>query len=237
MTQESPPPLRKLNRSVPPDLETIINKAIAREPGQRYATAGALAEDLRRFIEGRPILARRVPRVERAWRWCKRNRVEALLIGGIAAALILGAAAATVFAIQSRLNAADARNYAQQADDQAQRANAAAQNATAEALRADREAQRRQGRENAERSAAVPRPDDPGSAGLARGTDRPDVAAPSGLRAETIGRTGSARFRVVLSEAPLPVRPPHLSRPYQQCHGRGFLPDGAASRRPARTAP
>ena len=56
VTQEVPPPLRKLNRAVPPDLETIINKAIAREPGQRYATAAALAEDLRRFIEGRPIL-------------------------------------------------------------------------------------------------------------------------------------------------------------------------------------
>ena len=60
VTQEDPPRLRKLNRAVPADFETIIHKAIAREPGQRYASAKALADDLNRFIEGRPIQARRV---------------------------------------------------------------------------------------------------------------------------------------------------------------------------------
>src|SRR5205807_2017595 len=55
---ESPRP-RKLDRAIPADLETILLKAVAKEPGQRYATAAALAEDLRRFLADRPIQARR----------------------------------------------------------------------------------------------------------------------------------------------------------------------------------
>ena len=65
----SPTPLRQLDRRVPRDLETIVEKALAREPGDRYPTAGQLAEDLRRFAEGRPILARRFSLIERVWRF------------------------------------------------------------------------------------------------------------------------------------------------------------------------
>src|SRR5262249_39010988 len=85
VTQEDAPRLRKLNRRVPADLETIVHKAIAREPGQRYASAKALAEDLNRFLDSRPILARRVSTSERAWRWCKRNP----WVAGLSAALVL----------------------------------------------------------------------------------------------------------------------------------------------------
>ena len=52
---QEPERLNRLAPKVPRDLETIIHKAIARVPEQRYATAALLAEDLRRFIEGRPI--------------------------------------------------------------------------------------------------------------------------------------------------------------------------------------
>ena len=62
---ESPPPLRQLDRRIPRDLETIVLKAMAKEPGERYPTAGQLAEDLRRFVAGRPILARRSSTIER----------------------------------------------------------------------------------------------------------------------------------------------------------------------------
>ena len=90
VTQEDPPRLRKLNRAVPADFETIVHKAIAREPGQRYASAKALAEDLNRFIDGRPIQARRVSVPERAWRWCRRNP----WLAGLSAALVLALVAA-----------------------------------------------------------------------------------------------------------------------------------------------
>jgi len=57
--EEKPIRPRKLDPAIPRDLETIVLKATAREPGGRYKTAGALAEDLNRFLEDRPILARR----------------------------------------------------------------------------------------------------------------------------------------------------------------------------------
>ena len=58
VTQEDPPRLRRLNSRVPRDLETIIHKAIAREPAQRYPSSRAMADDLERFLDDRPILAR-----------------------------------------------------------------------------------------------------------------------------------------------------------------------------------
>jgi serine/threonine protein kinase len=97
VTQEDPPRLRRLNRTVPPDLETIVHNAIAREPGQRYASAKAMADDLSRFLDGRPILARRVSASERAWRWCKRNPTVAGLIGTVAL-LLMGVSLASAVA-------------------------------------------------------------------------------------------------------------------------------------------
>ena len=57
--QEEPTPLRQVNPAIPVDLETIVHKAIAREPTDRYTTAQKLADDLRRFLNHEPIQARR----------------------------------------------------------------------------------------------------------------------------------------------------------------------------------
>jgi WD40 repeat protein/tRNA A-37 threonylcarbamoyl transferase component Bud32 len=84
---ESPDRLEQFNREIPRDLVTIVHKAIAREPVQRYPGAQALGDDLRRFIEGRPILARRISATERTWRWCRRNPVIAGLLVTMVAAL------------------------------------------------------------------------------------------------------------------------------------------------------
>ena len=73
ITQETLIRPRKLNPNIPTDLETIVLKAVARDPAQRYQTPGALAEDLRRFLYDRPILAKRTGPLERMWRWCRRN--------------------------------------------------------------------------------------------------------------------------------------------------------------------
>ena len=70
---DEPAPPRQARPAIPRDLETIVLKAIAKEPARRYATAEQLAEDLRRFLADRPILARRISPAERAWRWCRRN--------------------------------------------------------------------------------------------------------------------------------------------------------------------
>ena len=82
--ESSPPPPRTIDRRVPRDLETIVLKAMAKEPSARYATAGALAEDLRRFLEDRTILARRSTAIERSWRWCRRNPAVAALLTSVA---------------------------------------------------------------------------------------------------------------------------------------------------------
>jgi tetratricopeptide (TPR) repeat protein/tRNA A-37 threonylcarbamoyl transferase component Bud32 len=63
----------RLNPKVPHDLETICLKCLHKDPSRRYADARALAEDLRRFVEGRPIQARRISPLEQVWCWCRRN--------------------------------------------------------------------------------------------------------------------------------------------------------------------
>lgn len=68
-----PPRPRQVDRTVPRDLETIVLKAINRDADRRYVTARALAEDLGRFLEDRPIRARRATLPERFWRVCRRN--------------------------------------------------------------------------------------------------------------------------------------------------------------------
>ena len=74
---------RKINPKIPLDLETIVLKALEPTPEKRYASAGELADDLQRFLDDRPIRARRVSFVGRVWRWCKRNRLVASLLFSI----------------------------------------------------------------------------------------------------------------------------------------------------------
>ncbi len=79
---------RLLNPGIPRDLETICLKCLQKEPHRRYGTAQLLAEDLQRFREGRPILARPVTRLAGSWRWCRRNPMVAGLTGLIAVLVI-----------------------------------------------------------------------------------------------------------------------------------------------------
>ena len=90
--QEEPPRPRKLDPHIPRDLETIVLKAIAKEPGRRYATATAMAEDLRRFLADRPVEARRAATWERAWRSARRNPWLAISTASAAVLLVVVAA-------------------------------------------------------------------------------------------------------------------------------------------------
>ena len=76
---EEPPRPRSLQANIPRDLETIILKSMAKQPADRYPTAALLAEDLRLYLEDRPIHWRRIGPAERLWRWCRRNPLIASL--------------------------------------------------------------------------------------------------------------------------------------------------------------
>jgi serine/threonine protein kinase len=75
---------RELIREIPRDLETICLHCLRKEPERRYASAEALAEEVRRFREGRPIAVRPVGAVERSWRWCRRNPRWAVMLATVA---------------------------------------------------------------------------------------------------------------------------------------------------------
>jgi serine/threonine protein kinase/WD40 repeat protein len=88
VSQEAPLPPRKLEPRVPRDLETIILKAMDRDPRQRFQTASALAEELRLFLADRPLLIRRSSVRERVWRWCRRNPLVTTLLGLVGVLLV-----------------------------------------------------------------------------------------------------------------------------------------------------
>jgi hypothetical protein len=83
--QDDPKPPRQRDPKVPRDLNTICLKAMAKEPARRYPNAGELAADLRRYLKGEAIRARPVGRLERGWRWCRRNPA----VAGLSAAIVV----------------------------------------------------------------------------------------------------------------------------------------------------
>jgi WD40 repeat protein/serine/threonine protein kinase len=129
--QDEPVRPRKLNPSVPRDLETVVLKAIARDPAHRYQTPAEMAEDLNRFVEDRPVRARRTSNAEKFWRWCRRNPVVASLAACLVLSLAGGVVATSLkwheaesqrqVAVQEKQDADDARNEAFKARQASQR--------------------------------------------------------------------------------------------------------------------
>ncbi len=96
VAEEEPPELRKLDRTIARDLETITLKCLQKNPTQRYATAQEVRDELQRFLNGEPILARPIGRAERFWRWCRRKPVAAALYAALIVVVALGGLAATL---------------------------------------------------------------------------------------------------------------------------------------------
>jgi WD40 repeat protein len=120
---DEPRPPRRLNDRIPRDLETVCLKALSKSPARRYVSAAALADDLRRFLEGQPIQARPVGRLERLWRWCRRNSVVAGLLTTVAVCLVLGTTVSLYYAFRAQQGEHDARTNASLAADREQTAN------------------------------------------------------------------------------------------------------------------
>jgi tRNA A-37 threonylcarbamoyl transferase component Bud32/tetratricopeptide (TPR) repeat protein len=128
---DEPRPLRRLNDAVPRDLETICLKALAKEPALRYPTAGALADDLRRWTNGEPIHARPAGPAERLWRWSRRNPRVAALGATVALLLVALATGSTVAALRIAREQVRTRRQRSAAIEQRNRADRNAQAARA----------------------------------------------------------------------------------------------------------
>jgi eukaryotic-like serine/threonine-protein kinase len=137
---DEPVPPRRLNASIPRDLETICLKCLEKEPGRRYASAAGLAADLRRFLAGEPIAARPVTRLERLAKWARRKpTLAAAYMLGLLAVLLGGLGGTAVWqwraAEKARERETLARSSAEMAQAEAVRARDAAKSAQAEAER------------------------------------------------------------------------------------------------------
>lgn len=127
-----PPRPRSIDPRIPKDLETIVLKAIEREPNKRYQTADELEDDLRRFLDDEPVRARRIGPLGRLARWTRRNRTLAALTG-LVVLLVLAALLGSIWAAthfqelaeeQTQL-AGEKERQRQQADDARREAHAA----------------------------------------------------------------------------------------------------------------
>jgi serine/threonine protein kinase/Tfp pilus assembly protein PilF len=91
IAQEEPTPPRRIDPAIPSDLETIVLKAMEKEPDRRYSTAAELAQDLGRFLEDKPIRARRPTLAGRTRKWARRHRAT-LVAAAVVAFLALAVA-------------------------------------------------------------------------------------------------------------------------------------------------
>lgn len=122
--QTPPPPPSKLRPGLPRDLETICLKALAKFPDDRYADCQAMADDLRRWLDGEPISARRLSATEQLTRWARRNRSVAVMAVLLAAALLTATVVSSLFAIQANVERGRAEVRRLEAESAEARANA-----------------------------------------------------------------------------------------------------------------
>ena len=113
--RDEPVPLRQLAPRTPRDFETVCHKCLQKDPARRYASAAAFADDLRRFLDGQPVTARPVGRVEKGWKWVRRNPTVAGLLAAVVVLLVGGTVGIYV-------NYRDAREQADIARRQTERA-------------------------------------------------------------------------------------------------------------------
>jgi len=117
VVNKEPVPPSQLHARTPRDLETICLKCLRKEPEQRYDSAAALAEDLRRWQAGEPIAARPVGRGERAAKWVKRNPLVAALGTLVVLSVLGGASGVFVKYLDAKEQEGIARRKAQEAED------------------------------------------------------------------------------------------------------------------------
>jgi serine/threonine protein kinase/WD40 repeat protein len=113
LADEDPTPPTKIDRLIPTDLETIVSKALAKSPGDRYATARDLADDLRRFLSDNPIRAKRPTAWDRSRKWARRHKPLIWSLAISSGLLLVGVTMAAIgYATKQRQLAADRAAFA-----------------------------------------------------------------------------------------------------------------------------
>ena len=110
--ESDPPSLKEVAPEAPLDLQTICEKCLSKRPQDRYHSAKDVADDLQRYLDGYPISARPIGPLQRIASWCRRNPAIASLIGGVWAALIVGAMVSTYFWFQAEVSAEEKSEFA-----------------------------------------------------------------------------------------------------------------------------
>jgi WD40 repeat protein/serine/threonine protein kinase len=114
---------RSVDVRIPRDLETIVIKALDKDPKRRYQSADEMGEDLQRFVNDEPIKARRISSVERLGRWCRRNPLPASLLAGMIVVFLAGFAGVSWQWRVALAARADERDQRGRAEEEATRAN------------------------------------------------------------------------------------------------------------------
>ena len=143
---QDPVPISQMNSTIPHDLETICLKCLQKDPARRYASAEALAEDIQRYLDDEPIVARPPTRVEQLGRWVRKNKATAIATGVVAASLLVATVISISFAVEAsrqRDVASDQRDVAEIAKQEADQQRAEAEQAKEEAKRNASEATQR----------------------------------------------------------------------------------------------
>ena len=127
---QNPVPPRRLNPKIPRDLETIALKCLEKNPSRRYASAEALADDLRRWLDGQSDFGAPVSPIEHAWRWCRRRPAVAALASTLMMTLLVGFVAVVLLWRQAEVD----RNLAERERGHAEAGYKAARSALSEVL-------------------------------------------------------------------------------------------------------
>jgi serine/threonine protein kinase len=122
VTEGRIPTPRAFNAAVPRDLETVVLRCLAPEPENRYAAAQDLADDLRRYLDDRPVKARRTTVFEHGWRWCRRNPAVASLSASLLLVLLAGFAVVSWKWREAAVSAREAREALGREEDERHRA-------------------------------------------------------------------------------------------------------------------
>ena len=118
--EREPTPPTRINPAADRDLEAVALKCLEKEPARRYETAGALADDLTRWLRGEPVTARRAGAARRAWKWVKRNPAVAGLSAAMILALVAGSITSVAYATRAGRRAKEAAENEQTARQQEQ---------------------------------------------------------------------------------------------------------------------